>query len=187
VTDHLSLHTMSNYRIEIADQQNLLAIDEIWLRDIVAHILLEEHVAAATMTVALVSDAEIRRINREFLGHDYPTDVISFRLDEGLNQNSGVAPQNSARVDREMTSHGLSCPNTDDGLEGELVISIETTIREASVHGWSAYDELVLYLVHGILHLCGYNDTTDDSRPLMRARERELLSRWQLVPTGLET
>ena len=71
-------------------------------------------------------------------------------------------------------------------LEGELIVSTETALREAAAHGWTPADELLLYVVHGLLHLCGYDDLTDEARPVMRAREREVLAGWQLVPTGLE-
>ena len=53
-------------------------------------------------------------------------------------------------------------------------------------HGWAAEDELLLYVVHGLLHLCGYDDLTDGARPVMRRRERQVLAYWQLTPTGLE-
>ena len=71
-------------------------------------------------------------------------------------------------------------------VEGELIVSTETALREAAAHGWSPHDEVLLYVVHGVLHLCGYDDLTDEARPAMRVREREVLAGWQLVPTGLE-
>ena len=71
-------------------------------------------------------------------------------------------------------------------MDGELIVSTETAVREAHAHGWLAEDELILYVVHGLLHLCGYDDLTDDARPLMRSRERQMLALWELTPTGLE-
>ncbi len=126
------------------------------LRQVIATLLLD----AARITVALVDDAEIQRVNREFLDHDWPTDVISFNYAESADS-----------------------PNS---IDGELVVSVETAERQFSGHGWSLTDELLLYCVHGILHLCGYDDLTEEARPQMRQRERELLGLFGLVPTGLQ-
>jgi len=115
------------------------------------------------VTVVLVTDDEIHRINREFLEHDWPTDVISFAYHEAAD----------------ATSSELL-------LDGELVISVETAGREAGKHGWSLDDELLLYFTHGFLHLCGYDDLTDEERPRMRQKERELLSIFGLCPRGLQ-
>ena len=152
---------MPHIEIDISDQQSHLAASNEQLRDVIERVLQEERILSADISLALVDDAEIHRVNRDFLGHDHPTDVISFVLGGG-----GTSPS--------------------EHLEGELVVSTETAMREAPAHGWSAADELVLYVVHGLLHLCGYDDLTDEARPLMRRRERQLLSYWQLTPTGLE-
>ncbi|MBV8555609.1 MAG: rRNA maturation RNase YbeY, partial [Planctomycetaceae bacterium] len=90
-----------------------------------------------------------------YLGHDWPTDVISFRLSE-----VGEVP-----------------------LSGELVISAElavSTAREAGVDPWA---ELALYVVHGVLHLCGHDDQSEDDRAAMRRREHELLAREGITDT----
>ena len=78
------------------------------------------------ISVALVGDAEIRKINQRHLAHDYSTDVISFDLTD-----------------------------TDEVLEGEIIASVETADREASEHKWSGDDELLLYIIHGMLHIIG--------------------------------
>ena len=177
---------MNEFSIDIANRQTGLVLDERRLRDAVVRVLTEERVHSATISLALVNDAEIHRVNREFLGHDFPTDVISFRLNEDGVQGSGVGSQ-----DVDDGGVGLSVPqpstlNPQPHLEGELIVSTETAIREAASHGWSPHDELLLYVVHGLLHLCGYDDLTDEARPAMRVREREVLAGWQLIPTGLE-
>lgn len=153
---------MFKFEVDITDQQHHLPVQPERLRDVIEQVLIEERVASAEISLALVDDAEIHRVNREFLGHDFPTDVISFVLAESAVGESG--------------RH----------LEGELVVSTETAIREASSHGWTAADELLLYVVHGLLHVCGYDDLTDENRPAMRLRERQILAHWQLTPTGLE-
>lgn len=164
---------MTDLALDITDQQSLLAVDHDRLRMAVARVLTAEQIASAEISLALVDDAEIRRVNREFLGHDYATDVISFVLND---EASPLDEKRSSRVPENAPPH----------LEGELIVSTETALREAAAHGWTPADELLLYVVHGLLHLCGYDDLTDEARPVMRAREREVLAGWQLVPTGLE-
>lgn len=154
---------MLQFEIDISDQQSLLSVSHERLREVVERVLTEESIIAAQISLALVDDASIHRINRDFLGHDYPTDVISFHLNPESSHDSEVKQ-----------------------LEGELVVSTETALREAYAHGWTAENELTLYVVHGLLHLCGYDDLTDQARPVMRQRERQMLALWQLTPTGLE-
>lgn len=171
---------MNDLSIDIADRQTSLIPDEPRLREAVVRVLTEERVRSASISVALVNDAEIHHINREFLGHDYPTDVISFRLDED------GAPDSEIDSPDESDASNDSSSGSHHRLEGELIVSTETALREASAHGWSPHDEVLLYVVHGLLHLCGYDDLTDETRPVMRVREREVLASWKLIPTGLE-
>jgi probable rRNA maturation factor len=134
--------------IELSDSQPHVQVDHDALTQLATATLLAEGVQSASVSIALVDDATIRPINRDHLGHDWPTDVISF---------------------------GFSRPG-DLTLTGELVISAEmaaTTARRAGVDPW---DELALYVVHGLLHLCGHDDTEPDVRSKMRRREAELLA-----------
>lgn len=176
---------MPEFVIEISDQQSLLLTHPERLREVVQRVLVEEMVTSAEISLALVDDAAIHQVNLDFLGHDFPTDVISFLLDEsGESASSCDSPGQSASAG---VDGSVSVQRVRPGrLEGELIVSTETAIRESVNHGWSAEDELVLYIVHGLLHLCGYDDLTDEARPLMRVRERQLLAHWQLTPTGLE-
>lgn len=158
---------MFQFEIDISDQQSLLAVSHDRLREVIGRVLTEESIATAQISLALVDDESIHRINREFLGHDYPTDVISFQLDS----ESDIESAHESKLKQ---------------LEGELIVSTETALREAVAHGWTAEDELTLYVVHGLLHLCGYDDLNDQARPVMRQRERHMLALWHLTPTGLE-
>jgi probable rRNA maturation factor len=156
---HLTLHNRQS-----------IPIDERLLIEQLTAVLQAEHIAAAEVVMALVDDAEIHRINREFLEHDWPTDVISFSYAENDEIPQGTGLRGAGRT-----------------LDGELVVSVETAARCAGVHGWSFHAELLLYCVHGLLHLCGYDDLTDDERPVMRRRERELLAAFGLSPVNLES
>ena len=135
--------------VEIVNEQSALDVDFNRLRCAVQNVLEQQQVQEADVNVALVDDATIHRINRQFLNHDCPTDVISFRLDE----------------------------EGDDGLEGELVISSETAISQAAQFGLSPEDELLLYAIHGTLHLVGFDDIQDSDRQIMREQESLHLSR----------
>lgn len=140
-------------KIDLANRQQLLSIQAERLKSCAHKILQEEGPGAAELSLAVVDDETIHTVNRDFLGHDYPTDVISFVLDE----SSGV-------------------------LEGEVVASAETAIAEAAKFGWNAEDELLLYVTHGTLHLVGYDDQIPDAKATMRARERYYLAQFGLTP-----
>ena len=61
-------------------------------------------------------------------------------------------------------------------LDGEVVVSAETALRTAPRFGWSAAEELLLYVIHGTLHLAGYDDATPEQQAAMRGRETEYLA-----------
>lgn len=102
---------------------------------------------SGSIGLLITDDETIQRINREHLGHDYATDVISFSYEQQLPR-----------------------------VEGELVASLETAAREASELGWLASNELLLYVVHGVLHVCGMDDQSAEARKQMRRVEQQVLS-----------
>lgn len=140
------------FTIEISNRQSLLDADIERLRGAVAAILEEEGLAAAAVNVALVDDPTIHDLNRRFLNHDEPTDVLSFLLEDG------------------------------ERLEGDVIVSVETAIRSAARYDWTAVDELLLYVIHGTLHLVGYDDLDADSRAKMRGREKHYMEAFGLAP-----
>tara|TARA_R110002072_G_scaffold302710_2_gene487676 strand:- start:208888 stop:209448 length:561 start_codon:yes stop_codon:yes gene_type:complete len=145
------------YEIDIADHQDCLTIDEEFVRTVVRQTLQAEQVAAATISVAIVDNAQIHELNRQYLNHDYETDVLSFLLDE----SSGPSAQQLPNAPR---GNGKT-------IDGEVIVSSEMAIDMAADYSWESLDELTLYIVHGLLHLCGYDDLTADELPIMRARE----------------
>ena len=92
-----------------------------------------------------VDDEKILEVNREYLGHDYYTDVITFDYDE------------------------------DDTVSGDIVISLDTVRTNAEQFGKSYDDELHRVIIHGILHLCGINDKGPAEREIMEAAENKAL------------
>lgn len=108
-----------------------------------------EGVRACKVVLAFVDNAHIHRLNKQFLNHDEPTDVITF-------------PYTDAKAKK---------------LEGEIVIGYEIAAEYAADRGHAADRELLLYVIHGCLHLCGYDDTTAKAEKQMRAKEREYLTK----------
>jgi probable rRNA maturation factor len=150
LTPHPSPLTM--YQIAITNKQ-VQPVDEERLLEAVRTILEEAGLSSATVSVAIVDDATIHRLNREFLQHDQPTDVLSFVLEK----------------DRET-------------LDGEVIASAETAAASAARFGWTTGDELLLYVIHGTLHLLGYDDREPEALAAMREQERHYLSVFGLNP-----
>jgi len=97
--------------------------------------------------VMITDDDTIHEINRRHLDHDFPTDVISFTYDR-----------------------------SETTVQGELVVSLCTARRLAQELGWDWRCELLLYVVHGTLHICGLEDSTSTQRAEMRSQEQAVLA-----------
>jgi probable rRNA maturation factor len=162
----------SRHAIEVSNRQMQWRVNRPRLVAMAASTLTAERVAQARISVALVDDATIHEINRRFLNHDCPTDVISFLLESRPVRR---APRSRRRASPERRGAGKA-------LEGEIIISVETAAREAAGFGWPTAREVSLYLVHGLLHLCGYDDLTPAERLVMRRREIDVLAPWKIVP-----
>lgn len=93
-----------------------------------------------------VNDEKILEVNKEYLGHDYYTDIITFDYDEG------------------------------DVINGDLVISLDTVRSNALLFGKTYNEELHRVIIHGILHLCGINDKGPGEREIMEAAENKALA-----------
>jgi probable rRNA maturation factor len=147
---------MSDIVVDIVDLYEVAWVDKSLLKRAVRIVLSDAGVAKATISIAIVDDAHITRLNRQFLQHDYATDVLSFALSE---------PQ---------------AP-----LEGEVIVSAETAQRMAARYGWEASAELLWYVIHGSLHLVGYDDVSAADQAEMRRREAEVLGQLGIaLPDG---
>lgn len=136
------------------------AANEADLRDLAAHTLVQEGVqAAVALTVVLVDDPTIHDLNKRFLDHDEPTDVITFGLDTG-DDNAG----------------GFVLPLDDAPRElGEIYVSCERAAAQSADWGTSPEREVRFLVIHGILHLLGWDDATSADRARMLARQEEIL------------
>jgi probable rRNA maturation factor len=140
-------------RIQISSEQTALKLDRRRLRSAASRIVRDAGLRQAEISLAIVDDRAIHELNRKFLAHDYATDVLSFLLER-----------------------------TDDRLEGEVIASADTAIRSAAKYGWQPGDELLLYVIHGMLHLVGYDDTSPRAKSQMRKAERAYLEQFGLEP-----
>jgi len=155
--------------IDICVEWNSDEIEAESIRAALRHALTVEGVASAVLSVTVVDNTTIHAINRDHLQHDFPTDVISFGLDWMHSEKDGPGFEPTSR------SSGAS-------IEGEIVIGGEYAFEAAQMANWSLQNELTLYAVHGMLHICGYDDLSPHEKQMMRSREKSILSGLGLTP-----
>ena len=134
-------------KISIHTPQELVPIDRGKMREIARAVLEGEAVKDYEISLAFVDNPTIHRLNKQYLNHDEPTDVLSF-------------PYSAASAKK---------------LEGELILGVEIAKEAAEERGHAVDAELALYVIHGRLHLCGYDDKTPAAEKEMRSRERHYL------------
>lgn len=142
---------MKKESVQIANLQSLYRIDRRRIERLALCVLSAEKIRKS-IGIALVDDHHIRQLNRRFLGRNRPTDVLAFNLEDDLPES--------------------------EGFLGEVVVSVERAIRQAKKRTIPIIKELELYIVHGILHLAGYDDVTREQALVMREREAEILARF---------
>jgi probable rRNA maturation factor len=112
--------------------------------------------AASELSIVIVDDEQIRRLNRQYFHRSRPTNVISF-------------PQQS------FAGHPAR-------VLGDVVISIETAQRQAQIRGVQLEEEIIILLIHGLLHLLGYDhEGSAEERKKMTAKEKELCAHFRLA------
>jgi rRNA maturation RNase YbeY len=157
------------WKISLSVESKKLAIPRPWitktLKEILHHV--ESDIAipeVCELHVAFIDDARMRVINREHRKKDKPTDVLSF-------------PQFSPG---EISGRSRKKPLFAGSYLGDLVISTETTLKQAKTFGVTKRAELIRLLVHGILHLCGYDHEKVPAKEAQRMRRRERYIREKL-------
>ncbi len=134
-------------KLEIIDLQKFQPIDKNKIKKIIKGILKVEK-KDAELSIVFIDNKTIKQINRAFLGHNYATDVLSFTYDETSFKNN---------------------------VNGEIVVSVEMASKLSRRYGYEVEGEIVLYLVHGLLHLLGYDDKRKKDAKKMHQRAGELL------------
>jgi probable rRNA maturation factor len=135
-------------KVKVAVPQESVEVDRGRMRETAQAVLEGEGVSEYEISLAFVDNATIHSLNKRFLDHDEPTDVLTFPLSEPKSKK----------------------------LAGELVIGAEVAQAQAKERGHDTQAELCLYVIHGLLHLCGFDDRDDASAAKMRQRERHYLA-----------
>ena len=138
-------------KVLINDELSAHEIDYEQLQQAVLSVTEEAGIQRGEISLAIVDNETIHALNRQYLQHDYPTDVISFVLEQQPAQ-----------------------------LEGEIIVSVEMAVEVAKQYGWPWKDELLLYVIHGALHLIGYDDKDPQKKQAMRQAERRHLERFSV-------
>jgi len=161
------LRAYSGYAMMMAVEINVLVdpefegcLDTGWLEGIAGEALTVAGAAAgAELGLVIAGGERVRRLNRDYRGRDEPTDVLAFFMLPGPEEESPpfVSPP--------------------DGLRhlGEVIISYPQAVKQAGERGHSIKRELTILIIHGVLHLLGYDDEEPEPRRLMSAREGEIL------------
>ena len=131
---------------EVVNRQRRVRVDRRLIAELADRTLAAVGRRDAMLTIAFVRDPVIRRLNRDYRGRDSATDVLSFPSDNALN-----AKKQAAGRERQMTGEHL----------GDVVISTDRAIFQANEAELSIERELSELVIHGVLHLCGYDHETD--------------------------
>ncbi len=135
--------------VAIANEQRRLRVPRKKIHEIVEAVLADRGKAGLDVSVAVVDNRAIRKLNRQYLGRDDVTDVIAFGGEDEWGH----------------------------GLLGDIAVSAEKARQEAERRGGSAQAELLLYVVHGLLHLLGMDDATPAQAERMHQEALSILAR----------
>lgn len=147
-------------QIELSNQQEKLSLTQE-MEDRIVEVLEEAarvHEVDDMTEVSLMftDDETIHEMNREYRGIDRPTDVLSFALEEGEEEEIYGGPE--------------------ENLLGDIIISVEMAVRQAEEYGHSVEREMAFLALHGMLHLLGYDHMEEEERQEMRAQEEAILA-----------
>ncbi|MFH1422658.1 MAG: rRNA maturation RNase YbeY, partial [Planctomycetota bacterium] len=125
-----------------------------FLRKLMAYVA-EKVKFRGNISLVIVSDYQMRGLNKRFLNRNGTTDVISFDLRSNLPCN------------KNMILEDIDC---------EIIVNSERAVSVSNKYGLSCKEELALYCIHGLLHLAGYDDDTEENRDKMMKKQKKLLA-----------
>jgi len=138
------------------------SVDGSWVKKIIRQVFRDEGIPSPYEVSLVVTDSEtVQRLNRDYRGIDETTDVLAFYMlpQKGADSFFALPPDGVTRL-------------------GEVLISYPQALAQAKEQGHSLERELALLVIHGILHLLGYDHEEPEAEHKMRERERELLERY---------
>ena len=136
--------------VKVENLQTKRRLNRTWIQATCQKILRIENVSSAQLNLIFVSRQRMQAFNKTYLGRSYATDVLAFNLSDD-----------------------------DDELIGDIIISTDAVIQNAKEFATNEADEIVLYIIHGILHLLGYDDHKPKDKQQMRAAEQRILKKLQ--------
>jgi probable rRNA maturation factor len=161
------LHPPSPLRLSVANRQRTRKIHSRLLKKIAAALLADLEINQAELGINLLATREMASINETFLRHEGPTDVITFDY-------AGQAA--SARAARtHAASKGTREQAARAPLHGDIFICVDKAVSQAKEFRSSWQSEVVRYLVHGVLHLLGHDDSRPAERREMKREENRLV------------
>ncbi len=144
---------MTGYAIDIQDEYGVPNFPEERVRDAIGYVLSRHKVEAGTaLTVLLTDDEHVQQLNKQYRTVDAPTDILSFPADPLPVEIEGEAP-----------------------YLGDLIIAYPYTAQHAAEAGHSLDDEYVLLVIHGTLHLLGYDHDNPDTQEAMWSAQADAL------------
>ncbi len=140
-------------------------LEVTWLQKVAGQVLISEAVSPdAELSLVIAGQERVRQLNRDYLGRDAPTDVIAFSM----------LPEPTAGA--EPGAPTFVAPPDGVSHLGEVIISYPQAVIQAEEHHHPVKKELAILIIHGVLHLLGYDHAEPDQESRMRAREAEILS-----------
>ncbi len=170
----------------VSDEQAAVPVDAPRWQRLAEQVLLHEGMSGdAELSLLFVDEAAMADLNKRFMGHDGPTDVLAFPLEDELAE-PGRYPDSG--------TSGPADPRSRDSagepplLLGDVVICPAVAARNAPEHGGPLHDggvedEVALLVVHGILHVLGHDHAEPAQEAAMQAKERDLLARFHRQPS----
>ncbi len=149
-------------------------LDDLLL-DVAETTLLREKAAGPDrVTVIITDDEALRKLNREFMGYDEPTDVLSFNAAPGTGALPETAPDVPDSADN--VSPWPDVANEESDALGDIAISFERAVAQAEEAGHDLAHELSVLTAHGVLHLLGYDHAEPDEKRVMFGKTDEILA-----------
>jgi len=160
--------------VVLQNRQRVVAIDRAWLRRTAEAVLSASRADGAELSLVLVSDRRMRALNRRYRKKDRPTDVLAFPLTPSQPSPRGTRCFFVATGRVEGVGGGAR-HSSPPMLLGDVVIAMETAKRQASEFGHSLRDEVARLLVHGVLHLLGYDHERGPRDAALMARKEKAI------------
>lgn len=139
-------------KIYLDHRQKKLPLNHPFIKKIVREILIKEGKnTKSEVNIIFTNNLKMAKLNKEYLGRSYPTDVLAFGMQEGFPLRGNPY------------------------FLGDIVISAQTAITRARELKTNPQTEVILYVIHGLLHLLGYDDKTLRNKKIIRQKEKDYL------------